>query len=42
MGIVLKNVTEYIVPIIILLVFIEGIREKKDVFKIFIEGVERE
>lgn len=41
MGIVLKNVTEYIVPIIILLVFIEGIREKKDVFKIFIEGVEK-
>lgn len=41
MGIILKNVTEYIVPIIILLVFIEGIREKKDVFKIFIEGVEK-
>lgn len=39
MEIILKKITEYIIPTIILVVFIEGIREKKDVFKLFIEGV---
>lgn len=37
---VLERMTDYFVPIIIIVVLICGIKEKKDIFKLFINGVE--
>lgn len=36
----LEKITEYIIPSIILIVFLIGIKEKKDIFKLFIDGAE--
>ena len=37
---VLERMTDYFVPIIIIVVLICGIKEKKDIFKLFINGAE--
>ena len=36
----IEKITNYIIPTIILIVFVVGIKEKKDIFKIFIDGAE--
>lgn len=36
----IEKISNYIIPIFILIVFIVGIKEKKDIFRLFVNGVE--